>query len=224
MSSRRCRSDRHTSNGPPRTAPATCARPSRAKGRNGAMSWAAPPLVGMGVPNCTVHQIHQGATTTAAATAPGTSGRRGPRHSCTPASSTTSSAMSIRASTASAATTPTTTQRQVVDRSSAHIQTATRLTASRIASEVSRPPRAIEIATGEIAQRAAAATAATRPAKRYATHASTTMVSVSATTSSARSRRSALSGESVNQNAGTMRNPRRAWNPLVSVCPSTVGP
>ena len=140
----------------------------------------------------------------------------------------------MRARTASPATTPTTTHRSVVRRSSAarpsacrslaHIHTATRPTSKKMASDVSRPPSAIDTATGERAHSAAAATAATRPAKRYATQASTTMVSVSTTTSSARSRRNARSGLSVSQNTGTRRKPSSAWNPLVSVWPSTVGP
>ncbi len=218
------RSERHTSNGPPATAPATCAIESRENGCTGARLCATSPLVGMGVPNWIVHQIHQGASTTAPATAPGTTSRRGPRQSCSAPSSATSSSVSIRANTASPATIPTTTARPVVGRTFAHIHSATSATEHRIANDVSSPPSAIDTATGEIAHSAAAATAATRPAKRYATHASTTMVAVSTTTRSARSRRSAVSGLSVIQNTGTSRKPSRAWNPLVSVCPSTVGP
>ncbi len=106
----------------------------------------------------------------------------------------------------------------------AQIHAATSATAPRIASDVSSPPSAIDTATGDTAQSAAAVTAATRPAKRYATHASTTMVSVSTTTSSARSMRSAVSGLSVSQYTGTSRKPSSAWKPLVRVWPSTVGP
>ena len=218
------RSDRHTSNGPPATAPATCAIDSRENGCTGARLCETSPLVGIGVPNWIVHQIHQGASTTAPATAPGTTRRRGPRQSCNPPSSATSSNVSTRARTARPATIPTTTARPVDGRSFAHIHRATSATEQRIASDVSRPPNAIDTATGEMAHSAAAATAAIRPAKRYATHASTAMVAVSTTTSSARSSRSAVSGLSVIQNTGTRRNPSRAWNPLVSVWPSTVGP
>jgi hypothetical protein len=105
----------------------------------------------------------------------------------------------------------------VVGRSFAHIHAATRLTSKKIASDVSSPPRAMDTATGEIAQSAAAAIAATRPAKRYATHASTTTVAVSNGINRARSARSAVSGLSVSQNTGTIRNPSSAWKPLVSV-------
>ena len=95
-SSNHSRNDRHTSNGPPATAPATCASDSRrtaAPARAGARP---SPLVGTGVPNCTVHQIHHGATTTAPAIAPGTRSFRGPRQSWSAPSSRTSNATSTR--------------------------------------------------------------------------------------------------------------------------------
>ena len=132
--------------------------------------------------------------------------------------------MSTRASTASPATTPVTTARRVLPVSLAQIHAATSATAKKMASDVSSPPSAIDTATGDTAQSAAAVTAATRPANRYATHASRTIVRVSTTTSSARSMRSARSRLSVSQYTGTSRNPSSAWKPLVRVCPSTVGP
>jgi hypothetical protein len=63
-----------------------------------------------------------------------------------------------------------------------------------------------------------------RPATRYAIHASTTIVTVSATTSSVRSARSSVSGALAIQRTGTRRNASRGWNPLVRTCPLAVGP